>query len=152
VDRKDVPEDIETLKVALTGSKVVCGTGYYLREGDIVYTCWTDSRPVLAMSVAYPGHASDTKVTRRIVEPSTRTLQQQQISRPLIIEKHNKYMGGVISPTIIIMYSGRHCATGRHYSTTIVDRSKLDSSGQNQYVMQPEKVFRPACNTWHRLT
>ena len=94
VDRKDVPEDVKTLKVALTGSKVVCGTGYYLREGD-VYTCWRDSCPVLAMSVAYPGHASDTKVTRRIVEPSTGTLQQQQIYRPHIIEKYNKYMGGV---------------------------------------------------------
>ena len=95
VDRKDIPEDVKTLKVALTGSKVVRGTCYYLREGDIVYTCWRDSCPVLAMSVAYPGHASDTKVTRRIVEPSTGTLQQQQIYRPHIIEKYNKYMGGV---------------------------------------------------------
>lgn len=76
VDRKNVPKDVKELKEALGGRKVLCGTGYYLRSGDLVYVCWRESQPVLAISASYPGHQSDTKVTRKVGSSASIAAQQ----------------------------------------------------------------------------
>ena len=113
VDRKDVPKDVKELKEALGGRKVPRGTGYYLRDGDLVYVCWRDSRPVLALSVPYPGHQSDTKVTRKVGSSSVR----QEIFRPLIIEKYNKFMGGVDKSDQFLAYHNVLRKTVRYWKT-----------------------------------
>lgn len=72
----------------------------------------------------------------------TPKLQGEQLSHQQVHYNSNKFLAllllrntiniweGSISPTNIvhiIMYSGRHCATGRHYSTTIVDIAVVNS-------------------------
>ena len=103
VDRRGVPDDLVNLKVALGERMVSRGTGYYIRKGAIVYTCWRDSRTVLAMSTAHPGHESEVKVTRKVIEP-TGTKKLNEIPCPVIIEKYNKFMGGVDKSDQFIAY------------------------------------------------
>jgi len=51
------------LKIALGERMISRGTEYCIRKGAIMYTCWRDSRTVLALSTAHPGHESEVKVT-----------------------------------------------------------------------------------------
>jgi hypothetical protein len=117
-DRKDVPKDVKELKEALGGRKVPRGTGYYLRTGDIVYVCWRDSRPVLALSASFPGHQSNTKVTRKVgSSASAHAAARQEIFRPLVIEMYNKFMGGVDKSDQFLAYHNVLRKTVRYWKT-----------------------------------
>lgn len=119
MDQKDVPEDIKTLKEALTESKVVRGTDYYIRQGEIVYTCWRDSRPVLAMSVSYPGHKLETQVTRRMRHQQVQYSNNKFLVLSLLRSTINLWEALISQISILptIMYSGRQYATGKHLIT-----------------------------------
>ena len=117
-DRKDVQEVIKELKGTLGGRKVPRGAGCYLRDEDLVFTCWRDSRPVLALSVSYPEHQSDTKVTRK-VGSSVSTMVQQEIFWPLIIEKYNKFMGRVDKSDQFLAYHNVLRKTVHYWKTLL---------------------------------
>ena len=38
---------------------------------EFVYVCWKDSRVILVMSTAHPGHASEKKAARTVINRST---------------------------------------------------------------------------------
>jgi len=94
-----------------------------------MYTCWRDSRTVLALSTAHPGHESEVKVTRKVIEP-TGTKKLNEIPRPVIIEKYNKFMGGVDKSDQFIAYHNVLRKTVRYWKTLfyhLVDIATVNS-------------------------
>lgn len=65
INHKEIPKNVLALKNILGVHGITRGTGYYIREQNIVYTCWRDTQVVLVMSTAHPGH-STTTVKRKI--------------------------------------------------------------------------------------
>ena len=144
VDRKDVPKDVKELKEALGGKKVPHGTGYYLRDGDLVDVCWRDNKPVLALSVSYPGHQSDTKVTRK-VGSSASTAAWQEIFRPLIIQNYNQFMGGVDKSDEFLAYHNILRKTVRYWKTLFYHL--IDIAVVNAFVIYNIKATKMGAKT-----
>ena len=94
------------------------------------------------MSVAHPGHASETQVTRKMVEPSTGAIQQQQIPHPLIIEKYNKFMGGVDKSDQFIAYHNVFRKTVCYWKTHLVAIAVV-----NSFIIYNVMAYRNGCKT-----
>ena len=60
----------------------------------IVYTVWKDTCAVCVMSSAFPGHSENT-VSIKKINSKTGTMDTCDITIPLVVQKYNKYMGGV---------------------------------------------------------
>ena len=114
---QNIPTEMAALKEALNPKAVERGTGYYLRSGKFVYMCWKDSRVVLVMSTAYPGHASEKHASRTVVNLSTGIAECVEIQHPLVVEKYNQFMGGVDKSDQFLAYHNILRKTVRYWKT-----------------------------------
>ena len=101
--QQNIPTEIAALKEALN-PKAERGTGYYLRSGKFVYVCWKDSRVVLVVSIAYPGHASEKNTSRTVFNPSTGIPECVEIQHPLVADKYNQFVDGVDNSDQFLAY------------------------------------------------
>ena len=117
VSRKEIPDSVVQMKMALERRDVPRGVGYYIREqeSNIVYVCWHDKRAVLAMSTALPGH-SDSVVTRRS-KNSDGSWFRREIPCPAMITKYNQYMGGIDKSDQYLAYHNVLRKTVRFWKT-----------------------------------
>lgn len=117
-DRKGVPGRIKKLKMALNRSDVSRGTGYYWRKkgSRIVYCGWRDSKCVMVMSCAHPGHAEGT--VRRKVKGAGGTVMLD-VKIPIMIKRYNAFMGGVDKSDQLISYHHILRQTIRYWKTPL---------------------------------
>ena len=59
-NRRGVPSSMKQLHDALSGSDVPRRSGYYVRDGGIVYVSWRDNKCVTVLSTAHPGSSDST--------------------------------------------------------------------------------------------
>ena len=73
------------------GEEVIVEVSDDHNPSPVVYTVWRDTRAVCVMSSAFPDHSESTVSTKKI-NSKTGTMD---IAIPLVVQKYNKYMGGV---------------------------------------------------------
>ena len=92
INRKDIPESVLQLHKAMKRSDVPRGTGYYVRDGQEVYTCWKDSGCVTLLSNSYPGHKDGT--TMRRAKKRSGEFERLEVPLPSAVRAYNSFMGG----------------------------------------------------------
>lgn len=90
VNRKEVPQDVVTIKKELEMRGVPRGEVFYIMEPPAGYVCWRDVKVVTLMSTAYAGHSDN--VTRKARDANGK-FQEVSIPRPIIVKVYNRYMG-----------------------------------------------------------
>ena len=114
-NRRGVPVPVKQLQQRLNKSNVDRGTGYYVRDNDIVYVCWKDNKCVCVASTCYPGHSSGA-VSRRTKNPSGQ-FEVQDVPYPEAISKYNQFMGGVDKSDQLIGYHRIVRQTKKYWKT-----------------------------------
>ena len=96
VKRIGVPPEIIDIKKIVEKSSIPRGTGYYFRSplSKVTYCVWHDTKTVVLVSTAYPGHSKET-VQRRMKDPATNQSTVMSVPCPDMLIKYNKSMGGV---------------------------------------------------------
>ena len=115
-DRKEVPKQIQQMKMALNKSDVSRGNGFYWREKDskVVYCGWRDSKCVVMLSCAHPGHTEGTVRRRVKTDNGTEVLA---VAIPVMIQQYNEFMGGVDKSDQLISYHHILRQTIRYWKT-----------------------------------
>jgi hypothetical protein len=84
------------------------------------------------MSTTFPRHTSNT-ITRKCKNWTTGTFELQQITIPLMIEKYNKYMGGVDKSDQLLQYHSSLCYATTYWKTLFYHM--LDVAVTNSFVL-----------------
>ena len=82
----------------------------------VVYTVWRDTRAVCVMSSAFPGHSENT-VSKKKTNPKTGAMDICDIAIPIVVQKYNKYMGGVDKSDQYLSYHNVLRKTVRYWKT-----------------------------------
>ena len=143
-NRRGIPKDVLVLKNVLNVHSVTRGTGYYIREkeSNIVYTCWRDTRVVLVMSTAYPGH-TNTKVKRKIRKDGKVSIVE--IPQPEPVTKYNQFMGGVDKSDQFLSYHNILRRTVRYWKTLFYHM--IDIAVVNSFILYNNIALISDCRT-----
>ena len=115
INRKDIPESVLQLHKAMKRSDVPHGTGYYVRDGQEVYTCWKDSGCVTLLSNSYPGHKDGT--TMRRAKKRSGEFERLEVPLPSAVRAYNSFMGGVDISDQLISYHRIIRKTNKYWKT-----------------------------------
>ena len=91
--RRDFPPSLKPQKAELGKRNIERGEGRWVRDGDIVYVMWRDTKVVTIMSTMH--HASGTETVVRKVKDKDGHLLRKEVSIPPAILDYNLNMGGV---------------------------------------------------------
>ena len=97
-NRQGVLKEVRILKQALERKQVPRGTGFYIRppNSKTVFVVWKDSKCVVVMSTAHPGHSAST-IKRRVKDPVSGHHQVVHVPIPSAVENYNRFMGELIN-------------------------------------------------------
>ena len=131
-NRKEVPKEVPAMKMYV--DSLPRGTGYYFRAtgSNITYCVWRDTKTVTLASTAYPAHSEKT-VERRVKDPVTGTSKTENVPCPLMLEKYNKYMGGVDKSDQLISYHKISRRTVKYWKTTFFHL--IDIAAVNSHIL-----------------
>ena len=117
-NRRGTPKDVTAIKNFLKRKDTPRGKGYYMREQNspLVFGCWNDNSIVATLSTCYPGHSINT-IKRKGKNPATGRNEEHQVPVPVIIEKYNKFMGGVDKSDQYLQYHSSLRRTIRYWKT-----------------------------------
>ncbi|XP_030591067.1 piggyBac transposable element-derived protein 4-like [Archocentrus centrarchus] len=121
-------------KNALT-KKSPRGSIRWLRDGDLLFVKWMDSREVSLCSTVHSVYSGD-QVERYQKNEDGRTVQIT-IPRPTIVTEYNKYMGGVDTSDQLIGTNSVHRKT-RRWPTTIFQHM-VDIAMTNSFVIHKDQ-------------
>ena len=98
----------------------------------IVYTVWKDTCAVCVMSSAFPGHSENT-VSIKKINSKTGTMDTCDITIPLVVQKYNKYMGGVDKSDQYLSYHNVLRKTVRYWKTLFYHM--VDIAAVNAFIL-----------------
>ena len=98
----------------------------------IVYTVWRDAHAVCVMSSAFPGHSEST-VSKKKINPKTGNVDMCEITIPLVVQKYNKYMGGVGKSDQYLSYHNVLQKTVRYWKTLFYHM--VDIAAVNAFIL-----------------
>lgn len=81
----------------------------------VLYTVWRDTCAVCVMSSVFPGHSENTVSKKK--NPITGAMDMCDIAVPLVVQKYNKYMGGVDKSDQYLSYHNILCKTVQYWKT-----------------------------------
>ena len=87
------PPSLKPQKAELGKRNIERGEGRWVRDGDIVYIMWRDTKVVTIMSTMH--HASGTETVVRKVKDKDGHLLRKEVSIPPAILDYNLNMGGI---------------------------------------------------------
>ena len=107
INRRGCPDELKQLKAALSKARVERGEGYWVRDGNLVFVLWKDTKVVSVMSTMH--QATGTATVERKFKDKDGHLVRKQVPIPPPIEVYNKNMGGVdLSDQYISYYNILH--------------------------------------------
>ena len=139
-NRKGFPEQIKVLSKQYSSKPR--GSGIYMRDNEVVYTVWKDTKCVTVGTNQHPGH-SDTTVERNWKAKGKR--QKKDVPIPIAIHRYNKFMGGVDRSDQMIKYYEVIRQTKKYWKTRFFHL--IDVSVVNSYIIH--KVLHPDDKTTH---
>ena len=98
------------------GEEVIVEVSDDHNPSPVVYTVWRDTRAVYVMSSAFPGH-SENIVSKKKINSKTGTMDMCDIAIPLVVQKYNKYMGGVDKSNQYLAYHNVSRKSVRYWKT-----------------------------------
>ncbi|XP_034090344.1 piggyBac transposable element-derived protein 4 [Gymnodraco acuticeps] len=129
-NRKNVPKS----KLNALTSKSPRGSMRWLREKELLFVKWMDTREVSVCSTIHQAFNGDT-VTRNVYAKETGKWQKQNMAPRCVVE-YNKYMGGVDLSDQLIQYYSVHKRSNRWYRTLLYHF--IDIAATNSYILHKE--------------
>lgn len=139
-NRKGFPKQIK--KIVNVYNRKPRGSGIYLRDKEILYNVWKDTKCVTVGTNHHPGH-SDGTVERNWKEKGLR--KKKEVPIPISIAKYNKFMGGVDRSDQMIQYYEVIHQTRKYWKTLFFHF--IDLSIVNAYILH--KAIHPDDKTSH---
>ena len=139
-NRRGFPKEIKEMMAEY--NKKPRGSGIYVRDKEIVYTVWKDTKCVAVGSNQHPGHSEDT-VLRNWKENGER--KKKDVPIPIPIYNYNKFMGGVDHSDQMIKYYEVLRQTHKYWKTLFFHF--IDLSTVNAYLLY--KIIHPDTKTSH---
>lgn len=128
--RKGCPRGREN---ALT-KKSERGSVRWIREGQLVFVKWMDTREVSVCSTIHPAFSGDT--VKRWMKDADGRWTTRHIPCPTSVMAYNKNMGGVDLSDQLIQYYSAHRKTSKWYKTMLLHF--LDIASTNAYILHRE--------------
>ena len=130
-NRKNVPKS----KLNALTSKSPRGSIRWLREKELLFVKWMDTREVSVCSTIHQAFNGDT-VTRNVYAKETGKWQKENIMAPRFVVEYNKYMGGEDLSDQLIQYYSVHKRSNRWYRTLLYHF--IDIAPTNSYILHKE--------------
>ena len=111
------------------GEEVIVEVSDDQNPSPVVYTVWRDTCAVCVMSLAFPGHSEST-VSKKKINSKTGTMD---IAIPLVVQKYNKYMGGVDKSDQYLAYHNVLRKTVRYWKTLFYHM--VDIAAVNSFIL-----------------
>ncbi|XP_066569538.1 piggyBac transposable element-derived protein 4 [Amia ocellicauda] len=127
-------KDSPNTKVNALTSKSQRGSIRWIREGDLLFVKWMDSREVSMCSTIHQVYSSN-RVMRKLKKKDG-TWEAISIPIPTTIVEYNKYMGGVDLSDQLIQYTTAHHKVMRWYKTMFLHF--VDIATVNSYLLHKE--------------
>lgn len=131
VTRRDFPDNLRPHKKALAKAKVERGEGRWMRDGDLVFVMWRDTKVVSVISTMHLATGNDT-VERKIKDKDGHLVRKQVPIPPPIVE-YNQHMGGVDLSDQLISYYNSLRKTKKYWRTLFLHF--IDVMVTNAYIL-----------------
>ncbi|KAM3872246.1 piggyBac transposable element-derived protein 4-like [Diretmus argenteus] len=114
------------------------GSIRWIREGDLLFVKWMDTREVSLCSNIHPGDTGDTVLRWQKTGDDER--ERIPIPRPTAVAEYNKYMGGVDTSDQMLGTNSVHRKTKRWNMT--VFQHFVDIAATNSYIIHKELCIK----------
>ncbi|XP_029924335.1 piggyBac transposable element-derived protein 4-like [Myripristis murdjan] len=110
------------------------GTIRWIRDGDLLFVKWMDTREVSMCTNIHPVYTGETVLRWQKTADGRR--ERVAIPRPTAVSEYNKYMGGVDTSDQMLGTNSVHCKTRRW--TMTVFQHLVDVALTNSYIIHKE--------------
>uniref|UniRef100_A0A667XDB9 PiggyBac transposable element-derived protein domain-containing protein n=1 Tax=Myripristis murdjan TaxID=586833 RepID=A0A667XDB9_9TELE len=110
------------------------GSIRWIRDDDLLYVKWMDTREVSICTTVHPVYSGETVL--RWLRTEDGQLQRIPVARPTAISEYNKYMGGVDTSDQMLGTNSVHRRTRRWHIT--VFQHFVDIAVTNSYILHKE--------------
>uniref|UniRef100_A0A8C7X1T9 PiggyBac transposable element-derived protein domain-containing protein n=1 Tax=Oryzias sinensis TaxID=183150 RepID=A0A8C7X1T9_9TELE len=125
---------VPTTKLNALNRKSKRGSIRWIRDGDLLYVRWMDTREMSLCTTVHPVHGGETVVRWQKTEDGRS--QRAPLPRPTAVSEFNKYMGGVDTSGQMLTTNSVHRKT-RRWDVTVFQHL-LDIAVTNSYIIQKE--------------
>ena len=139
IGRTGVPQLVKDQFAELSPESTPRGTGAYVRDGNLVYSIWKDTKCIMVLSSQHPGHSEGTVVRNWSDNKGQR--QRGDVPVPVSVYNYNQYMGGVDRSDQLIKYYNVLRQTKKYWKTLFFHC--IDIAAINAHIMNKEIVDKP---------